>query len=177
VARRPRLADRPPPAWTLQWSDEFDGTEGSSPDSTKWAFDTGGNGWGNRNSNTTPLDHKTRKLQNGNLVITAIREAYTGPDGSLATTAAARLKTAGLFSQAYGRFEARIKIPWGQGRLACVLDLGNNIPTSDGPPAAKSTIMENLGSERSTVNGSMHGPGYLVAVPSPRATSLRAGIQ
>jgi len=31
--------------WTLVWSDEFNGADGSPVDSTKWAFDIGGGGW------------------------------------------------------------------------------------------------------------------------------------
>jgi beta-glucanase (GH16 family) len=150
----------PPPAWTLQWSDEFDGMEGSSPDSTKWAFDTGGNGWGNKELEYYTARPQNARLQNGNLVITAIGEAYTGPDGVTRNYTAARLKTAGLFSQAYGRFEARIKIPWGQGVWPAFWILGNNISTSGWPACGEIDIMENLGSERSTVHGSMHGPGY-----------------
>ena len=34
--------------WKLTWSDEFDGKNGSLPDSGKWTLVTGGNGWGNR---------------------------------------------------------------------------------------------------------------------------------
>jgi len=40
---------QPPPAagFKLVWSDEFNGADGSSPDSSKWTYDTGGKGWGN----------------------------------------------------------------------------------------------------------------------------------
>src|SRR2546430_9942378 len=37
----------PPPAWTLTWSDDFSGANGSLPDSSKWIMETGGNRWGN----------------------------------------------------------------------------------------------------------------------------------
>ena len=63
----------------LVWSDEFDGPGKSSPDSTKWRFDTGGGGWGNHE-----IEYYTSRLQNafidgeGRLVIKALRENYTG---------------------------------------------------------------------------------------------------
>lgn len=150
----------PPSDWTLQWSDEFDGPNGSSPDSTKWTFDTGGNGWGNNELEYYTSRPQNAQIQNGNLVITAVREVYAGPDGVTRNYTSARLKTAGLFSQAYGRFEARIKIPSGQGIWPAFWILGNNISTSGWPTCGEIDIMENIGAEPSTVHGSMHGPGY-----------------
>ena len=44
--RRRRTAT--PPGWTLTWSDEFDGPDGSGVDPNNWSFDTGGSGWGNQ---------------------------------------------------------------------------------------------------------------------------------
>ena len=64
--------------WVLAWSDEFDGPGKSSPDSTKWGFDTGGGGWGNHE-----IEYYASRLQNafvdgeGRLVIKALRENYT----------------------------------------------------------------------------------------------------
>src|SRR5436309_4988258 len=108
---------QPPPAagFKLVWSDEFNGADGASPDSSKWTHDVGGNGWGNNE-----LEYYTNRTQNsqlkgGNLVITAQKETYTGSDGVTRNYTSARLKTQGLFSHAFGRFEARIKIPAGQG--------------------------------------------------------------
>jgi beta-glucanase (GH16 family) len=54
-------------------------------------------------------------VQDGNLIITAIKETFTGSDGITRQYTSARLKTMGLFEQKYGRFEARIQIPQGQG--------------------------------------------------------------
>src|SRR2546425_6783258 len=41
-----------PTVWSLVWSDEFDGPNGSAVDSSKRAFDIGGNGWGNNQLET-----------------------------------------------------------------------------------------------------------------------------
>jgi beta-glucanase (GH16 family) len=70
------------------------------------------------------------------------------------------LKSQGLFTQTYGRFEARIKIPYGQGMWPAFWMLGNDIDTKGWPTCGEIDIMENIGREPSTVHGSMHGPGY-----------------
>ncbi len=149
----------PPPAnYKLVWSDEFSGPDGSSPDSSKWTYDIGGNGWGNNE-----LEYYTNRTQNaqvkgGNLVITAQQESYTGADGVTRNYTSARLKTQGLFSQAYGRFEARIKIPAGQGMWPAFWMLGNDITSVGWPKCGEIDIMENIGKEPATVHGSLHGP-------------------
>jgi len=151
---------QPPPGWTLTWSDEFNGPNGSSPDPTKWTFDTGGNGWGNNELEYYTARPQNAQQQNGNLIITAVQEPYTGPDGIMRNYTSARLKTAGLFSQANGRFEARVKIPYGQGIWPAFWMLGNDIAAGGWPACGEIDIMENIGSELSTVHGSMHWPGY-----------------
>ena len=153
----------PPPSpagWTLVWSDEFSGPDGSAPDPSKWTYDTGGKGWGN-----TELECYTNRLQNaqinrGNLVITAQQEnaPFVCSDGSTNSYTSARLKTQGLFSQAYGRFEARIKVSAGQGMWPAFWMLGKDITTAGWPTCGEIDIMENIGKEPGTVHGSLHGP-------------------
>ncbi len=154
----PTLQPAPPANYKLVWSDEFSGPDGSSPDSSKWTYDIGGNGWGNNE-----LEYYTNRTQNaqikgGNLVITAQQEAYTGADGVTRNYTSARLKTQGLFSQAYGRFEARIKIPAGQGMWPAFWMLGNDITSAGWPKCGEIDIMENIGKEPGTVHGALHGP-------------------
>ncbi len=146
--------------WSLVWSDEFGGANGSAPDASKWTAEVGGNGWGNNE-----LEYYTARTQNaqvtgGNLVITAQREDYTGTDGVNRQYTSARLKTAGKFSQRYGRFEARIKLPKGQGMWPAFWMLGDNIDTVSWPQCGEIDIMENVGSNPTTVLGTLHGPGY-----------------
>src|SRR3989454_10310705 len=123
---------QPPPAtgFKLVWSDEFNGADGSSPDASKWTFDTGvgGNGWGNNELETYTNRTKNAQTQGGNLVITAVKETYADPsDGAIRNYTSARLKTQGLFTQAHGRCEARIKIPPGPGSRPAFWLLGYNI--------------------------------------------------
>jgi beta-glucanase (GH16 family) len=153
-------APAPAPSYQLVWSDEFNGADGSAPDATKWAILTGGNGWGNNE-----LEYYTARPQNvrvsgGNLVITALKEDYTGPDKVTQHYTSARMQTKGLFSQQYGRFEARIQIPKGQGMWPAFWMLGNNIDTAGWPACGEIDIMENIGKEPATVHGTLHGTGY-----------------
>src|SRR5690349_2324759 len=89
--------------WTLTWSDEFNGPNGSPVDTSKWNVETGGNGWGNDELEYYTVRPQNSYQQDGNLVIKVLQEKYTGPDGVTRNYTSARLKTLGKFSQAYGR--------------------------------------------------------------------------
>jgi len=150
--------------WILTWSDEFEGAAGASFDATKWVAETGGEGWGNKER-----EYYTARTENvsldgsGHLVITALEEpANTDRHCWYGTCryTSARLKTAGKFAQAYGRFEARIKIPRGQGIWPAFWMLGDNIDAVGWPKSGEIDIMENIGREPGSVHGTMHGPGY-----------------
>ena len=159
------LAQRNPPRserarWILIWRDEFNQPNGSKPDPQKWVFDVGGNGWGNNE-----LEYYTDRMQNatvqgGKLVIKAVREEYTGKDGVTRHYTSARLKTKGKFAYSYGRYEARIKIPYGQGIWPAFWMLGDDISKVNWPACGEIDIMENVGEEPSTVHGTIHGPEY-----------------
>ena len=140
------------PGWTLDWSDEFDGT---ALDGSKWVAETGGHGWGNKE-----LQHYTGRPENvrvadGMLVIEARKERFGKNDYT-----SARIKTAGLFERTYGRFEARMKLPKGQGIWPAFWMLGANIATVGWPRSGEIDIMEHVGKEPSRVYGTLHGPGY-----------------
>jgi beta-glucanase (GH16 family) len=152
----------PPPraGRTLVWSDEFNAPNGSPVDSSKWVLESGGNGWGNQE-----LEYYTARPQNafqqdGNLVIKVLEEKYTGPDGVTRNYTSARLKTQGKFAQKYGRFEARIKIPYGQGIWPAFWMLGDDIEKKGWPKCGEIDVMENIGKEPAMVHGTIHGPGY-----------------
>jgi beta-glucanase (GH16 family) len=146
--------------WTLTWSDEFNGPNGSAVDSSKWTFDTGGDGWGNNELEYYTDRARNSYQQDGNLVIKVLKKKYTGSKGVMRNYTSARLKTAGKFSQAYGRFEARIKIPRGQGIWPAFWMLGANIDKVPWPDCGEIDIMENIGKEPNLVHGTIHGPGY-----------------
>ncbi len=141
--------------WTLEWSDEFEGPAGRIPDASKWAFEIGTD-WGNNQ-----LEYDTNRPENasldgsGNLAIIAREESRLGSDYT-----SARIITRGLFEQQYGRFEARIRLPTGQGIWPAFWLLGNNISTVGWPQCGEIDIMEYRGQEPSRNHGSLHGPGY-----------------
>lgn len=154
-------ADAAPAA--LSWSDDFDGAAGSAPDSSRWTLETGGGGNGNHE-----LQYYTNSTDNaaldgaGNLVITARKNTdpnlncWNGP----CQFTSARLNTAQTFTQKYGRFEARIKIPRGQGIWPAFWMLGDDLGSAGWPGSGEIDIMENVGKEPATVHGTIHGPGY-----------------
>jgi len=149
---------KPPEGYVLVWSDEFKGKNGSRPDAKKWTYDLGGNGWGNHELEYYTNSAENARIEHGKLVITARAESYTGPDGKNFGYTSARLKTQGLFSAAYGRFEARIKLPAGQGIWPAFWMLGDNITTDGWPRCGEIDIMENIGKEAGINHGSLHGP-------------------
>ena len=100
------------------WVDNFNGPAGRLPDPARWVHDVGGGGWGNRELQVYAADPANASLDGkGHLAIRAIRDQ----DGHLTS---ARLKTLGKFQIQYGRIEARIQMPFGQGLWAAVWMLG-----------------------------------------------------
>jgi beta-glucanase (GH16 family) len=146
--------------WTLVWSDEFNGP-GSAVDRSKWVLETGGEGWGNEELEYYTNRRENMSVHDGNLVIKAEAARYAGPDGVIRNYTSGRLKTLGKFSQAYGRFEARIKIPFGQGMWPAFWMLGDDIDKVGWPACGEIDIMENIGKEPGISHGSIHGPGYI----------------
>jgi beta-glucanase (GH16 family) len=150
--------DVPDRQWQLVWSDEFDGEEGSQPDTNNWAYDIGQgmDGWGNQEFQTyTDRPENVYLDGQGNLVIQAIRENFAG-----ASFSSGRIKTQGKFSQTYGRFEARIITPYGPGIWPAFWMLGDNIEEVSWPQCGEIDIMELKGNQPNILYGSVHGPGY-----------------
>lgn len=145
------------------WSDEFDGPAGSAPDPGKWTLETGGSGNGNHELQYYRDSRDNAALDgDGNLVITARKNTDTGLQcwyGPCQYTSA-RLNTAKTFTQAYGRFEARVKVPRGQGMWPAFWMLGDDLGTAGWPNSGEIDIMENVGYEPGVVHGTVHGPGY-----------------
>ncbi|MFN7995624.1 MAG: glycoside hydrolase family 16 protein [Bryobacteraceae bacterium] len=158
-----------PPPWRLIWSDEFDGPAQSPPDASKWSYDLGAGKWGNEELETY-TDSRNNSFQDGqgHLVIRALQ---TGPG----RYTSARLNTAGKFSVRYGRIEARIRIPYGQGLWPAFWMLGDDVKTTDWPGCGEIDIMENIGREPSIIHGTVHGPDYSGAKSLGQTDSLPSG--
>lgn len=153
--------------WDLVWSDEFNGSQGDLPDSSKWNFDigTGQDGWGNSELQSYTNDTSNIAMDgDGNLLITAL---------SIGTSfTSARINTKGKFTQKYGRFEANIKTPYGPGIWPAFWLLGSNIDTVGWPTCGEIDIMELRGQLPHIINGSLHGPGYSGGNPITASYSL-----
>ena len=145
----------------LVWADEFNGPAGAGPDSSKWNFDVGGTGFGNNE-----LEYYTSRPSNaslngeGDLVITARAEKYTGSDGVTRNYTSARLQTLHKFEFKYGLLEARIKVPSGQGLWPAFWTLGNEAYENEAnyPGCGEIDVMEMIGSEPNILDGTLHGP-------------------
>jgi beta-glucanase (GH16 family) len=160
VAPDPQAAEAAAaPRWQLVWADEFDGPDGAGIDRSKWVPEIGGHGWGNNELQFYRDDLANAHLEGGHLVITALQERYTS-GGTTRDYTSARLKTQGLFEQAYGRFEARLRVPHGQGIWPAFWMLGNDIGSVSWPACGEIDVMENIGREPTLVHGTVHGPGY-----------------
>lgn len=149
----------PASPWTLVWSDEFEGPAGSLVDATRWVHDVGGHGWGNQELQTYTDRARNASLGgDGTLQIRAFAEEHVGPDGIRRFYTSARLKTLGRFDQAYGRFEARVRLPQGQGLWGAFWMMGADFNEVGWPRCGEIDVMENLGREPTVVHGSLHGP-------------------
>lgn len=138
----------------LVWSDEFDGAAGDAPDPANWNHETGDHGWGNQElQNYTESRENSALDGDGNLVITARQEA----DGSYTS---ARMTTQNNVEHSFGRVEARVQLPSGQGIWPAFWMLGSDFPETEWPDSGEIDIMEFIGSDVGTVHGTVHGPGY-----------------
>ncbi|MFC5171219.1 glycoside hydrolase family 16 protein [Streptomyces mutomycini] len=146
----------------VTFSDDFNGPAGAAVDGGKWQTETGDNVNNHERQFYTAGTSNAALDGQGNLVITARKENpnnYQCWYGRCEYTSA-RLNTSGKFTTTYGRVEARMKIPRGQGIWPAFWMLGNDIGQVGWPASGEIDIMENVGFEPSTVHGTLHGPGY-----------------
>jgi beta-glucanase (GH16 family) len=156
------------------WSDEFNATvSGTPPDPSKWTFDAGGDGWGNRElevycvtGSATPAPCNITQPNafqdgHGHLIIQAVRTSSDpAPSG---TWTSARLKTLGLQDFQYGRLESCMKLPVGAGLWPAFWMLGTH---GEWPTGGEMDIMENVpatggaggGLGPTVIESTIHGP-------------------
>ncbi|WP_299110697.1 glycoside hydrolase family 16 protein [uncultured Winogradskyella sp.] len=143
----------------LVMQDEFD-VDGA-PNPGMWNYEIGDGtaqgipGWGNNELQYYTDRPENVKVENGMLVLTAREELFEG-----SSYTSARITTQNLFEQKYGRFEARIRLPWGKGIWPAFWLLGNDCDQNPWPNCGEIDIMEYLGNSPTVVFGSVHGPGY-----------------
>lgn len=135
----------------LVWSDEFNNP--GAPDPSKWTFDTGGGGWGNNELEYYTSRSSNVYVSNGTLKIVANKESYLG-----AGYTSARIKTQGLYAFQYGRVDVMAKLPASVGTWPATWMLGSDVATAGWPACGEIDIMEQNGSQKNTVFGTLHYP-------------------
>ncbi len=140
-------------ALNLVWADEFNGT---SIDTSKWNFaaGNGNNGWGNNELQFYSTNTTNANVNNGNLEITARQETIGGYNYT-----SARLHTRAKGDFTYGRIEASIKAPQGQGIWPAFWMFPTDEVYGGWPSSGEIDIMELIGSNPDRIHGTTHfGP-------------------
>ena len=170
-------------AWTLEWSDEFNGKAGTPVDSRIWSYDTGDGcaagicGWGNEERESYSSAAENIALDGkGSLAIVARRasaqlKCYYGP----CRYTSGKIKTQGKARAQPGRVEARIKLPEGQGLWPAFWLLGNSFPQTPWPQCGELDVMENHGHATNETSSAIHGPGYFGQTPFVHGHTLQSG--
>jgi beta-glucanase (GH16 family) len=135
------------PTWNLVWSDEFNYS--GLPDTSNW-----GNELGFVRNNE--LQYYTSRriensvVQNGNLMIIGRKEPF-----DTANFTSASITTDGKHSWTYGKIDARMKLPKGQGMWPAFWMLGQNIHQVGWPKCGEIDIMEHINNE-DILYGTLH---------------------
>ncbi|GIF44494.1 galactose-binding domain-containing protein [Actinoplanes xinjiangensis] len=150
-----RPADPTFPATRLVFADEFNGAAGSKPDTAKWTYDPGvpQNG---EVQYYTPNSENASMNGSGSLVIEARRQDYQGRQYT-----SHRMNTSNKFSVQYGRIEARVKVPKGNGLWPAFWLMGDDfLQGRPWPYNGEIDIMEVLGRNTSEAYSTLHAPAY-----------------
>ncbi|WP_231384226.1 discoidin domain-containing protein [Cellulomonas sp. URHD0024] len=152
---QPPTSNIPAPNFTrLAFADEFNGAAGSGPDTSKWTVDAG-TGQNGEQQYYTPSGNLNMDGQ-GHLVIQARKEAAGG-----AQYTSGRMNTSNKYMFTYGRVEARIKVPTGQGYWPAFWMMGADFLTGrPWPYNGEVDIMEVLGKDTTTSYSTLHAPAY-----------------
>jgi len=150
------------PQWNIVWCDEFNGNS-NSVNALNWTNDIGNGfysgeywipGWGNNELENYTSRPTNVYVANGWLHLRAQPEAYGGQSYT-----SARLKSMGLFSKMYGRFEWRAKLPAGTGLWPALWMLPQNSPYGGWPNSGEIDVMENNGANPTQEGATIHYGG------------------
>lgn len=143
------------PGWQLVWNDEFSGAD---IDLDKWEYEVNGQGGGNNELQYYTDRPRNSFIQDGNLIILAMNESFTGTDGTRQYTSA-RLHTRNKGDWKYGRFDIKAKLPYGQGLWPAIWMMPTNSVYGGWAASGEIDIMELLGQESNRVYGTLHYGG------------------
>jgi beta-glucanase (GH16 family) len=149
----------------LVWSDEFDVP--GLPNPLKWTCEEGGHGWGNNELQYYTMNREQNaRVENGVLIIEALREAWSGREYT-----SARLVSTAKGDWLYGRFEARAKLPGGKGTWSAIWMLPTDWAYGNWPASGEIDIMEHVGYEPSKIYGTAHTEAYNHKIGTQRGGS------
>lgn len=150
----------------MVWNDEFDYS--GLPDPQKWSYDIGGSGWGN-NELQYYTENRTAnaRVENGKLIIEAIKESYGGMDYT-----SARLVSRQKGDWLYGRIEAYAKLPSGRGTWPAIWMLPTGWEYGSWPKSGEIDIMEYVGYDPGVVHGSIHTEAYNHTIGTQKTATI-----
>jgi beta-glucanase (GH16 family) len=134
--------------WSLVWHDEF---SAAFIDSTIWTFEVNGNGGGNNELQYYTAEPRNAFIENGELVIQALKENYLGKQYT-----SARMNTAYKRDWLYGRVDVRAKMPTGRGLWPAIWMLPTDWVYGGWPASGEIDMMELLGHEPGKIYGTIH---------------------
>ena len=142
-------------SWNLVWADDFD-YEGA-PDPSKWAYEIGGDGWGNDELQYYTDRLENSRVENGHLLIEVRREDYQ--DNRYNSD---RLHTLGD-GWKFGRIEIRARLPSGLGTWPALWMLPTNPKYGNlgWPDNGEIDIMEYAPRDPGNVLGSIYSKNHI----------------
>ncbi len=160
-----QCSQKKPQETKLTWSDEFD--YAGLPDSTRWSYDTGCQGWGNNESQYyTEKRPENARVENGKLIIEARKEEWQGCHYT-----SARLVSKGKRDWKYGRVEVKAKIPKGRGTWPAIWMLGSTTPLK-WPDDGEIDIMEHVGFDPGKIHASIHCKKYYHSIGTQKTANV-----
>lgn len=165
------------PVYKVLWREEFNGKTRQLPNESNWTYDLGNNGgWGNNENEYYTMSNaktdcgavtkivngkkKTVCTGDGSLVVTANRIQPDSIEAASCTNCSffsSRINTQGKLGFKYGRMEARIQMPKGDGTWPAFWLLGANITNVPWPTCGEIDIVE-VSNDPYTTLSTIHGP-------------------
>lgn len=156
--------------WTFEknpyWSDEFDYS--GLPDSSKWGYDVGGDGWGNNELQYYTNSINNAFVGNGVLTINLRKEKMNSRDYT-----STRLISKNKGDFLYGRFEVNAKLPAGKGTWPAIWMLPTDWAYGNWPKSGEIDIMEHVGYDQDKVHISVHTEAYYHSIGTQKTATKK----
>ncbi|GEN56341.1 hypothetical protein GCM10012290_08310 [Halolactibacillus alkaliphilus] len=160
IAPSPSMTKVEASEWELTFEDNFDG---DSLDKSKWSYDIGNgfyqedgsfiSGWGNEELQSYQKENV--RVEDGKLILEAREEEVSDDQGTYNYTSG-KIHTKGKFKQTYGRFEAKMSLPEGQGFWPAFWMMPEEDIYGGWAASGEIDIMENAGGTPTKIGGAIH---------------------